>query len=102
MTAEAGEDDQMTKAIVDASTEREAKRGEAAWKEHRDAISDRNVAAHERGSAERKVALGRVFEQRRIDARHESELLGAINLKLEKANTRRISAAKRKKRPDSC
>jgi len=62
----------------------EAKRGDAAWKEHRDAISDRNAAARKRGSAERKVALGRVTEQRRLNARHEHELVTAINAKLAK------------------
>ena len=53
--------------------EPEAKRGHAAWKEHRDAISDRNAQARKRGSAERKVALSRVTEQRRADARREAE-----------------------------
>jgi len=62
--------------------EPEAKRGHAAWKEHRDAISDRNAQARKRGSAERKVALSRVTEQRRVHARLEAEQLSAINAKL--------------------
>jgi hypothetical protein len=60
----------------------EAKRGHAAWKEHRDAISDRNAQARKRGSAERKVALSRVTEQRRLNARLEAQQLDAINAKL--------------------
>jgi hypothetical protein len=66
----------------------EAKRGHAAWKEHRDAISDRNAQARKRGNAERKVALGRVFEARRLHARREAEQLEAINAKLGKARAR--------------
>ncbi len=68
--------------------ESEAKRGHAAWKEHRDAISDRNADARKRGSAERKVALGRVTEQRRNEARREAETLHAMNAKLVKARPR--------------
>ena len=68
--------------------EPEAKRGHAAWKEHRDAISDRNAQARKRGNAERKVALGRVTEQRRLNARREAEMLDAMNAKLSKARPR--------------
>jgi hypothetical protein len=68
--------------------EPEAKRGQAAWKEHRDAISDRNVQARKRGAAERKVALSRVTEQRRLNARRETEQLDAMNAKLTKARAR--------------
>jgi hypothetical protein len=66
----------------------EAKRGHAAWKEHRDAISDRNAEARKRGTAERKVALGRVTEQRRLNARREAEQLHAMNAKLTRARPR--------------
>jgi hypothetical protein len=72
----------MVESPEGAPAEPEAKRGHAAWKEHRDAISDRNVQARKRGSAERKVALGRVTEQRRLDARREAEQLHALNAKL--------------------
>ena len=68
--------------------EPEAKRGDAAWKEHRDAISDRNAEARKRGNAERKVALGRVTERRRADARRERDQLHAMNAKLVKARAR--------------
>ena len=68
--------------------EPEAKRGHAAWKEHRDAISDRNAQARKRGNAERKVALSRVTEQRRLNARREAEQLNAMNAKLTKARPR--------------
>jgi len=74
----------MAESPESTAPEPEAKRGAAAWKEHRDAISDRNAEARKRGSAERKVALGRVTEQRRLNARHEHELVQAINAKLAK------------------
>jgi hypothetical protein len=78
----------MSNSPEGAPAQPEAKRGHAAWKEHRDAISDRNAQARKRGSAERKVALGRVFEARRIHARREMEQLEAINVKLGKARAR--------------
>jgi len=68
--------------------EPEAKRGHAAWKEHRDAISDRNAEARKRGTAERKIALSRVTEQRRLNARREAEQLHAMNAKLTRARPR--------------
>ena len=68
--------------------EPEAKRGDAAWKEHRDAIADRNAQARKRGSAERKVALSRVTEQRRLNMRREAEQLNAMNAKLTRARPR--------------
>jgi hypothetical protein len=75
----------MSESTEGTKAVREAKRGDAAWKEHRDAISDRNVQARKRGHAERKVALSRVTEQRRLNARREAEQLYAINAKLGKA-----------------
>jgi len=72
----------MAESPEGTPAEPEAKRGHAAWKEHRDAISDRNAQARKRGSAERKVALSRVTEQRRMHARLEAEQLDAINAKL--------------------
>ena len=78
----------MVERPVGTPAEPEAKRGQAAWKEHRDAISDRNVQARKRGAAERKVALSRVTEQRRLHARREAEQLDAMNAKLSKARAR--------------
>jgi hypothetical protein len=78
----------MSDAPEETPAQPEAKRGDAAWKEHRDAISQRNVQARKRGSAERKIALGRVFEARRIHARREAEQLEAINARLAKARAR--------------
>ena len=74
----------MSEAPEGTQAEPEAKRGHAAWKEHRDAISDRNAEARKRGTAERKVALGRVTEQRRVSARLEAEQLNVLNAKLGK------------------
>jgi len=78
----------MTESPEGTLPEQPAKTGHAAWKEHRDAISDRNAQARKRGSAERKVALGRVTERRRVEARREAELVGVINAKLTKARPR--------------
>jgi hypothetical protein len=78
----------MAKPSEATAAEPQEKRGLAAWKEHRDAISDRNVAARKRGTAERKVALSRVFEQRRLTARREAEQLHAMNAQLTKARAR--------------
>ena len=78
----------MTEAPEGTPEEQPQKRGYAAWKEHRDAISDRNVQARKRGSAERKVALGRVTELRRAEARREAEQLTVINARLGKARPR--------------
>ena len=75
----------MGKSPDSTPAEPAAKRGDAAWKEHRDAIADRNAAARKRGSAERQVALGRVTERRRLNARREAELLYTMNAKLGKA-----------------
>ena len=75
----------MTEAPEGTPEEQPQKRGQAAWKEHRDAISDRNVQARKRGSAERKVALSRVTELRRSEALREAEQLNVINARLGKA-----------------
>ena len=87
-TAEAGEDVDMTDAPEATPEERPEKRGHAAWKEHRDAISDRNAQARKRGTAERKVALSRVTERRRVEARREAEAMNVINARLTKARPR--------------
>ena len=78
----------MSDSPEETPAQPEAKRGHAAWKEHRDAISQRNAQARKRGSAERKVALGRVFEARRLDVRREAEQLKAMNAQLDKAHPR--------------
>ena len=72
----------------EAPAQPEAKRGQAAWKEHRDAISDRNAQARKRGSAERKIALGRVTATQRRYAGREADQLTAINAKLGKTRPR--------------
>jgi hypothetical protein len=78
----------MSDSPEETPAQPEAKRGQAAWKEHRDAISDRNAQARKRGNAERKVALGRVTDAQRVHARREVEQLQAINVKLGKARPR--------------
>ena len=78
----------MADAPEETPAERPEKRGHAAWKEHRDAISDRNVQARKRGNAERKVALSRVTEQKRLDVRREAEQLNVLNARLAKVRPR--------------
>jgi uncharacterized protein YecT (DUF1311 family) len=78
----------MTEAPEGTPTERPEKRGHAAWKEHRDAISDHNGQARKRGSAERKVALSRVTDRRRVEALREAEQLNVINARITKARPR--------------
>jgi hypothetical protein len=78
----------MSESPEGAPAQPDAKRGQAAWKEHRDAISERNAQARKRGNAERKIALGRVTDARRLHARREAEQLQAINAKLGKARPR--------------
>ena len=78
----------MTESPGGTPVEGPEKRGQAAWKEHRDAISDRNVQARKRGSAERKVALSRVTDRRRLEALQEAERLNVINIRLAKARPR--------------
>ena len=64
------------------------KRGYAAWKEHHQAIADRNAQARKRGTAERKIALSRVSDQRRADARREGQALRVLNDRLSQARAR--------------
>jgi hypothetical protein len=78
----------MSEAPKATTVEPEAKRGYAAWKEQHEAISERNAQARKRGNAERKIALSRVFEQRRVNARRESEQLQLLNDRLSKARAR--------------
>ena len=78
----------MSEAPEGTQAEPEAKRGHAAWKEHRDSISDRNAQARKRGTAERKVALSRIMEQRLVSARREAEQLEKMNARMSKARAR--------------
>ena len=78
----------MSEAAEGNPAEPEAKRGYAAWKEQHEAIAERNAQARKRGSADRKIALSRVSEQRRVDARRERDQLQVLNDKLSKARPR--------------
>ena len=62
--------------------ETEARRGEAAWKEQREAISRRNAEAHKRGQAERKVRDRAVETRDRVLAAREAEQLRALNAQI--------------------
>jgi hypothetical protein len=65
-----------------------AKRGEAAWKDHREAISKRNAAARKRGRAEQEsqVSVGQLRSRAR--ARHEAEELRLLNAQIARRRVR--------------
>jgi hypothetical protein len=59
--------------------ETQAKRGEAAWREQREAISKRNADAHKRGQAERKVRERAAETRDRVQAAREADQLTELN-----------------------
>ena len=65
----------------------EAKRGEAAWKEQRDAIAKRNVEAHRRGQAERKTRESAAETRDRVEAAREAAQLDELNAQIAKGRT---------------
>ena len=64
------------------------KRGDAAWKEQREAIAQRNAAARKRAQAGQKSRDGVIHERVREDTRRENEHLRALNAHLEKRSAR--------------
>ena len=70
------------------SDETAAKRGDAAWKEQRDAISQRNVDAHKRAQAGRKSRDDVIAERVRDDTLREREQLRELNAQLAKRRAR--------------
>ena len=64
--------------------EPQAKRGDAAWKEQRDAIAQRNSDARKRAQVEQKTRDGAVDAQLREDAVRERSQLEALNAKIDK------------------
>jgi len=70
------------------SEETPAKRGEAAWKEQRDAISRRNQEAHQRSAGARKDRQSYAASAQRADAERETEQLRKLNERLAKQQAR--------------
>lgn len=58
------------------------KRGEAAWREEREAISSRNVEARRRGRAERESREGLRAARLRADAQREAQQLRKLNAEI--------------------
>ena len=65
-----------------------AKRGDAAWKEQRDAISQRNQDAHRRSETARKTKASMTASTERADAEREAEQLRDLNKRLAKQQAR--------------
>ena len=65
-----------------------AKRGDAAWKEERDAISRRNAEAHKRAEGHRKSRVTQMQAQARADAQRESQQLRDLNTRISKQQGR--------------
>ena len=70
--------------------EPQPKRGDAAWKEERDAISRRNADAHKRAEGRRKSRASQLDAQARADAKRESEQLRDLNAKISKQQARGV------------
>ena len=66
-----------------------AKTGDAAWREQRDAISQRNADAHKRAQADKRTRTTHAQDVARNDAKRETEQLEALNKKLDKQQARR-------------
>jgi hypothetical protein len=54
-------------------------RGDAAYREQRDAIAKRNVEAHRRGQAERKTRDRTASDRDRLETAREAEQLQKLN-----------------------
>ena len=70
--------------------ESQEKRGEAAWKEQRDAISRRNAEAHKRAEGRRKSKASQLEAQQRADAQRESQQLRDLNTRISKQQSRGV------------
>lgn len=66
-----------------------AKRGDAAWKEQKDAISRRNAETHKRAQVEKKSRDHMIAERVRADAQRESAQLRDLNARIAKQQGRR-------------
>ena len=67
----------------------ETKRGEAAWKEHLEAISTRNAETRKRAKAAQKSRDGEMAAKRRADAKREAEEIRELNARVAKLRGRK-------------
>jgi hypothetical protein len=65
-----------------------AKSGDAAWKEHREAVSRRNAQAHKRGRAERQSRAAMTASSERAQLEDEAEQLRKLNDQIAKQQPR--------------
>ncbi len=59
-------------------------RGDAAYRQQRDAVARRNVEAHRRGQAERKSRESALDQRDRIEAAREAAQLDELNARIAK------------------
>ena len=67
-----------------------AKRGDAAWKEEREAISKRNAEAHKRAQGERRSRDAMVAATQREEVDREAQRLHELNQQIDKRRARRV------------
>ncbi len=65
----------------------QGKRGDAAWREQREAIAKRNVEAHRRGQAERRTRENAAETRDRIEAAREAAQLDELNAQIAKGRS---------------
>ena len=67
-----------------------AKRGDAAWKEERDAIAQRNADAHKRAQGQKKSRDTIVAQSVRAERNREAEQLRELNTRISKQRGRGV------------
>ena len=72
------------------SEESPEKRGDAAWREQREAISRRNAEAHKRAEGRRKSRANQLDAQARADAQRETQQLRDLNARISKQQGRGV------------
>ena len=65
------------------------KRGDAAWKEQREAISRRNAEAHKRAVDQKRTRTSAAAAHQRAEMDREAEQLRELNTRLSKQQARR-------------
>lgn len=67
-----------------------AKRGDAAWKEEREAIARRNADAHKRALEKKQTRASMVAASARREHDREAEQLHALNARISKQQARGV------------
>ena len=70
--------------------EPEAKRGDAAWKEQREAISRRNAEAHKRAVDQKRTRASTAAAHQRAEIDREAEQLRVLNARISKQQARGV------------